>query len=104
MSEPTLEPGTHIDSHWGHYQSQRIVEMANELGWPDPNPYETSLLLTHYPDLDELEGTIANPHEVWDDVVQEAETYINEHHVPTDHYFGHHPDIGDVGVWEIEDE
>lgn len=99
-----LEPGTYIDSHWGHYQSQRLVELACEWGWEDEDPFQTSMLLTHYPDLDELEGTIDDPHAVWDELVQEAEDWINDnclHHLAKTHYFGHHPDIGDIGVWEI---
>ena len=97
-----LEPGCYIDSHWGHYQSQRIIEMAMDLGWPDPAPKETANLLSQYPDLDLDDNP--NAADIWYDIVDEAEEYINDRHVPEGYWFGHHPDMGDVGVYPIEDE
>lgn len=95
-----LEPGTYIDSSWGHYQGQRIIELANELGWPDNLPGETAALLAKYPDLD----PDTSEYEVWHETVDEATNWISEHCAPEGHWFGHHSDIGDVGVWEHEDE
>ena len=55
--------------------------------------------------------------DAWYDIVREAEDYINENHLPDPdldpnsewyapegYWYGHHPDIGDIGVWPIEDE
>ena len=95
-----LETGTHIDSHWGHYQGQRIIELANALGWPDPEPKITEQLLAKYPDLDPKK----DEQWYWDESVQEANDWIDENCTPEGYWFGHHADIGDVGVWEIEEE
>lgn len=109
-----LEPGTHVDSWWGHYQSAHIVRIARHLGWqPEPmtiqgSPHEQTQtqandwvdeLAAHYID----HGDSGIDPELWHDIVQEAEDWVNDNHTPEDHYFGHHPDIGDIGVWPIED-
>jgi len=100
MSNDKLAPGTYIDSHWGHYQSQRIIELAQVLEWPDRDSEETGRLLEKYPDLDQE----SNEPEIWQEIVDDAEQYINDNHVPDGYWFGHHPDIGDIGVWEFDDE
>lgn len=113
-----LEPGTYIDSHWGHYQSARVIELARELGWqPDEEGrYNHELPLPEYhaqaaEEVDHLaEYYLANgdvPHdvdyEVFYEIVMEAEAYLNTL-CPSNHWFGHHADIGDVGVWELEEQ
>lgn len=103
-----LEPGCYIDSHWGHYQTPRTLEIALDLGW-DPNGYtinEVRVRIEHYNNgsVPPYEETLedASEHIYW--LQDEAESYINDNHVPPNHWFGHHSDLGDVGVWPIDEE
>jgi len=118
--ELELEPGCYIDGWWGHYQSIRVIELGMSLGYKDSaldddnlnalaKAYEDNveeLTLTHKDgsplELDPRGYSVADcVYETADDVID----YINEHHVDTEkHWFGHHPDLGDVGVWEYEYE
>ena len=109
-----LQPGTYIDSHWGHYQSVRALEIALDLGWV-PNGYtkeevyarieaydknEIPTLMNGKP-LEENEAD-ASEHIYW--LFEEAEEWINDNAVPDNHWFGHHPDLGDIGVWEVDED
>jgi len=100
MTETTiLEPGCYIDSHWGHYQSVRIVEIARELGWTPEDVEEVDNYAIAYNETGNCDNA-----DIWYEMVDEAEQYINENHVPDGYWFGHHPDMGDCGVYPIDDE
>lgn len=116
-----LEPGTYIDSHWGHYQSVETIKLGMDLGYVDHALSEANLyaLIEAY-ENNEDELTLINEHttakhelnnegftvaECVYEVADDVTNYINDNHVDTEqHWFGHHPDLGDVGVWEQEDD
>jgi hypothetical protein len=119
-----LQPGTYIDSHWGHYQSVELIEIAIGLGYED-NALDTDKLYTlceayreNYEDvsLKQKDGSTLilsdngfSVAECVDEIHQDIESWINDNLVPEGYWFGHHPDLGDIGVWdigvwEIEDE
>lgn len=99
MTTEQLLPGSYIGAPMGHYQSAYIVELAQQLGWPDEYPDETAALRAKYPDLDPETSEL----EIWQETVDDAEQWINDNLVPEGYWFGHHPDLGDVGVWHLED-
>lgn len=118
----TLTPGCYIDSHWGHYQSVRIIELAIALGYEDKvldennlrkmlrayNENEDCVVYTrkdyaHDPDREYLDHT-TNLMDWVNETVEDAEDFINDRHVPEGYWFGHHPDMGDIGVYPMEDK
>jgi len=118
--ELELEPGCYIDSHWGHYQSVRVIELGLSLGYEDSalDEHNLGVLIEAYEEnyeqanLTHKDGSplelTQSGYSVADCVYETADDvidYINEHHVDAEkHWFGHHPDLGDVGVWEYEDD
>lgn len=117
-----LQPGPYIDSHWGHYQSVEVILFAMDLGYEDHALDEANLyrLIEAYRDnterltLNEKAGTTlvltedGRDHysiaECVYETADDAIDYINEHYVPEGYWFGHHPDMGDMGVYEIEED
>lgn len=97
-----LEPGTYIDSAWGHYQTPRTIELALDLGWEPADEFEDWVrnLIERYNDNDLSDDEADAIYETADEAID----WINDTQVPEGHWFGHHPDIGDVGVWELEED
>ena len=118
-----LEPGPYIGAPMGHYQTPMLIELAIDLGYQDKVLDQTNLYILiqaynenedctvytrkdnpHTPGMEHnLEAGVDLPDWI-NETRDDAEDYINEHHVPEGYWFGHHPDMGDVGVWEIEED
>lgn len=116
-----LEPGSYVDGWWGHYQSVRVIELGMSLGYEDSaldeenlnallqaynnNEYDVDIVLTHKDGSPlELSPSGYSVAECVSETADDVIDWINEHHTPEEHWFGHHPDLGDVGVWEYDDE
>lgn len=102
-----LEPGPYIGAPQGHYQSALIVQHALELGWKPHDINRAEYWAAHYMEHGHIpdahpDTTMDDP-EIWNELVDEAEAYINDNHTPEGYWYGH-GDSGDIGVWELDDE
>lgn len=99
-----LETGTHFDSHWGIYQTPMTVQLALNLGWEPSDRADLDLIVSRANHMMGMSVIEEWEHDILEEAYNEAEEWINDNCVPEGYWFGHHSDLGDIGVWEIEDE
>lgn len=91
----THTPGCYVDGSRGIYAVDRIVEIAQEHGMSEPDcPCTEHGAFTI---LSQWAGC-----EFVNEVEDECDTYMNEHHAVEGHYWGR-SEQGDWGLWEVEE-
>lgn len=91
-----------IDSHVGHYMTAYAVEWCLDNGWsPDDLADIRSATAAYMRDGQAMDDDLW---EILHDALNDAEEWATENLTDDNHYFGNDPDIGDWGVWEIDDE
>jgi hypothetical protein len=86
------DSGCWVAGHHGHYASAIVIETALNYGWHDTQAAE---IAARYPELTEHEQDVLN------DVVNDAEQWLNEHIAPEGYSFGWHD--GEFFLWTTEE-
>lgn len=103
QTKELLPEGTHFGSPWGIYQTPLTVQLALNLGW-DPHDRISLEKICHKTQQHMGMSYLTQEEDMHlNESLDEALEYINDHHVAEGYWFGHHADIGDMGVWPIED-
>lgn len=87
-----MQPGCYVDGHWGRYGTGRVIELAEEFGWDDPEA------------LDFLLRTKESPPDFTDEsyeLSQAAEDWLNENVAPEGFSFGWYD--GEFFLWSAQD-
>src|SRR5690606_12365174 len=83
-----LPPGIYVDSWWGVYQTNRVIDLALSLGW---SPDDRDTIAELNAKADDRYALTPDDYGILYDAQAEAEGWINEHCVPEGYWFGHHP-------------
>jgi hypothetical protein len=94
-----LEPGTHFGSPW-----DTCVQLALNQGWDPDDRTDLERLVQRVNTHMGMSLISLDEYEILSDAHNDAEEWLNDHCVPEGYWFGHHPDLGDMGVWEMEEE
>ena len=123
-------PGGYVSGWFGHYQTAIAVQTARELGWePVDAKVVDALALTYLSDghlgttrddanqaraeaglavIPDDEDVPLDVFEYLIEALDDAEAWLDENLVDPDlegeAHWGHHPDIGEWGLWHFEEE
>lgn len=96
-----IETGCYVDGHWGHYAGAHMIMRATEFGYSDDDVIAlaqkklATMFPTNGPELADDE------HEVLSDMVDEAESWLNDNAAPEGYSFGWWE--GEFYLWSTED-
>ena len=98
------DAGCYVDGHHGWHGHAMMLELAHELGWP-LSEEDHVMILAHDSGEDTIAGEVTLHEHIYA-MMDDAESWLNEHAAPDGYSFGWHdgdfflsPNHGDETAW-----